>query len=148
MPPHAPPEIPFICGDGTSLPFRPGSFKAAILSFALHEQEPEVRRRILGAARRVLVPGGRLILVDFENPWDSTSRLAYAYTSVIERIAGRDHLRRNRDFHRRGGLRALLAENGFSEVRPGRYRGRHVRRCRRGPGAMSRPRFFQLHKRP
>ncbi len=110
------PEIPFICGDGTSLPFRPGLFKAAILSFALHEQEPEVRRRFLGAAREALVPGGRLILVDFENPWNSTSRLAYAYTSVIERLAGRDHLRRNRDFHRRGGLRALLAENGFSEV--------------------------------
>jgi len=110
------PEIPFICGDGTALPFRPGSFKAVILSFALHEQEPEVRRRILDSARSVLVPGGRIILVDFENPWDSRSRLAYAYTSVIERIAGRDHLRRNRDFHRRGGLRALLAENGFSEV--------------------------------
>ncbi len=111
------PEIPFICGDGTALPFRPGSFKAAILSFALHEQEPEVRRRFLRAAGQALVPGGRLILVDFENPWNSTSRLAYAYTSIIERIAGRDHFRRNRDFHRRGGLRALLAEAGLIEVR-------------------------------
>jgi ubiquinone/menaquinone biosynthesis C-methylase UbiE len=110
------PEIPFICGDGTALPFRAGSFKGVLLSFALHEQEPEVRRRILRAARETLVPGGRLVLVDFENPWDSTSRLAYAYTSVIEWIAGRDHLRRNRDFYRRGGLRALLAENGFLEI--------------------------------
>jgi ubiquinone/menaquinone biosynthesis C-methylase UbiE len=110
------PETPFICGDATGLPFREGSFKGAILSFALHEQEPEVRRLILDSARKALAPGGRLVLVDFENPWDAASRLAYAYTSVIERIAGREHLRRNRDFYRRGGLRTLLAENGLVEI--------------------------------
>src|SRR5690606_23207541 len=105
------PGAVFVRGEATALPFRSGGFRAAILSFALHEQEPEVRRRMLAAAGEVLGPGGRLILVDFENPWNPVSRLAYGYISIIERIAGRDHFRRNRDFHRRGGLRALLAEN-------------------------------------
>ncbi len=111
------PAASFVCGDATNPPFRPGAFKGALLSFALHEQEPDIRRRILGAAREALAPGGRLVLVDFEVPWNSAARLAYAYTSVIERLAGRDHLRRNRDFFRRGGLRALLAENDFKEIR-------------------------------
>ena len=110
------PGIPFICADAASLPFRAGSFKGAILSFALHEKEPEIRRQILGAAKTALAPGGRLVLVEFEKPWDSASRRAYAYTSVIERLAGRNHFRLNRDFHRQGGLRTLLAENGFIEI--------------------------------
>ena len=111
------PSVPFVCGDATRLPFREGSFfKGAVLSFALHEQEPEVRRQILAAAKKVLAPGGRLVLVDFEKPWDPVSRRAYAYTSVIEKLAGRNHFRLNRDFFRRGGLRALLSENGFLEI--------------------------------
>ena len=110
------PAFPFVCGDAAHLPFRAGSFRGALLSFALHEQEPQVRLQILRAAREVLAPGGHLILIDFECPWNSTSRLAYGYTSVIEKLAGRDHFRRNRDFYRRGGLRTLLAENGLKEV--------------------------------
>lgn len=111
------PGARFVHGEATELPFRPGAFRGVILSFALHEQEPEVRRRMLAAAGEVLGPEGRLVLVDFENPWNPVSRLAYGYISVIERIAGRDHFRRNRDFHRRGGLRALLAESGLVEIR-------------------------------
>ena len=111
------PGVSFVCGDGTALPFRAGAFRAALLSFALHEQEPEVRRRLLAAAGEAVGPGGRLILVDFENPWNSKSRLAHAsYITVTERVAGRDHLRLNRDFHRRGGLRALLAGCGLEEL--------------------------------
>ncbi|OGD22294.1 MAG: hypothetical protein A2W03_09405 [Candidatus Aminicenantes bacterium RBG_16_63_16] len=111
------PGVPFIRADAASLPFREGTIKTAILSFALHEKEPELRSRILGAARRVLAPGGRLVLVDFEKPWDAASRRAYVYTSLIERLGGARHFRLNRDFFRRGGLRALLAENGFVEAR-------------------------------
>ena len=111
------PGVPFICGDATRLPLRKGAFRCALFSFALHEQEPEVRRLMLDAARAAVAPGGRLIFVDFENPWDSKSRRAHIYTSLIEFLAGAQHFRRNRDFLRRGGLRAFLAENGLTEVR-------------------------------
>jgi ubiquinone/menaquinone biosynthesis C-methylase UbiE len=111
------PGIPFVCADASRLPFRAGAFKGAILSFALHEKQPETRLSILDAAASILAPGGRLVLLDFENPWDRKSRMAHLYVSVIERLAGTQHFRRNRDFLRRGGLRALLAESGLSEVR-------------------------------
>jgi ubiquinone/menaquinone biosynthesis C-methylase UbiE len=108
--------IPFICADATHLPFHPSAFKAVIISFALHEKEPELRRLMLAAAREVLAPGGCLVMVDFEKPWDPKSRRAFLYISVIERLVGREHFRRNRDFLRRGGLRVLLAEDGLAEV--------------------------------
>jgi ubiquinone/menaquinone biosynthesis C-methylase UbiE len=111
------PGVPFICGDATRLPLRQGAFRCALFSFALHEQEPETRRLMLDAARAVIEPGGNLIFVDFESPWDPKSRRAHIYTSLIEFLAGAQHFRRNRDFLRRGGLRALLAENGLTEVR-------------------------------
>jgi ubiquinone/menaquinone biosynthesis C-methylase UbiE len=111
------PGVPFICADASRLPLRPGAFKGALLSFALHEKEPETRLSILDAAASVLAPGGRLVLLDFENPWDRKSRIAHLYISVIERLAGAQHFRRNRNFLRRGGLRALLVESGLSEVR-------------------------------
>jgi ubiquinone/menaquinone biosynthesis C-methylase UbiE len=111
------PTIPFICADASRLPVRPGAFRGALLSFALHEQEPDVRRQFIDAAASILAPGGRLLLVDFENPWDRKSRVARLYVSVIERLAGAQHFRLNRDFFRRGGLRALLTANGLTEVR-------------------------------
>ena len=66
--------------------------------------------------RRVLRPDGRLIAVDFENPWDAASRAGALFTRAIERLAGREHYGNGRDFLRRGGLRGFLRENGFVEV--------------------------------
>jgi hypothetical protein len=64
----------------------------------------------------VLGPDGRLIAVDFENPWDSASRAGTLFTRAIERLAGREHYGNGRDFLRRGGLRGFLRESGFAEV--------------------------------
>jgi ubiquinone/menaquinone biosynthesis C-methylase UbiE len=108
--------VPFICADAARTPFRPGTFRGIVVSFALHEKEADFRPRLLAEAKALLSPDGRIILVDFEQPWDRTSRLAYLYVSAIERLAGRRHFRNGRDFFKRGGLRGLLRENGLREV--------------------------------
>jgi ubiquinone/menaquinone biosynthesis C-methylase UbiE len=110
------PEVPFVCGDAAQPPFRASSFPAVIISFALHDKPPEIRPLILNEAKRLLAPEGRMFLVDFEPPWNKNSRRASFYVALIERLAGRRHFRNNRDFLRRGGLRALLAENGLTEL--------------------------------
>jgi demethylmenaquinone methyltransferase/2-methoxy-6-polyprenyl-1,4-benzoquinol methylase len=110
------PAVPFLCADATRTPFRPGAFRGIVISFALHEKEAEFRTRLLAEAKRILAPGGRLVLVDFERPWDGVSRRALLYVSAVERLAGRRHFRNGRDFFGRGGLRALLEENGLREV--------------------------------
>lgn len=109
-------DVPFICADAVQTPCLAGVFKGIVLSFSLHEKPAALRPRLLAEARRLLAPHGRIVLVDFEPPWNRTSRLAYLYTFLIERLAGKDHFRNGREFNARGGLRALLRANGLKEL--------------------------------
>jgi ubiquinone/menaquinone biosynthesis C-methylase UbiE len=106
----------FICADASHLPFRAAAFKGVIISFALHEKLPRSRPVILQEAKRVLRPQGRIILVDYELPWNTGSRWAARYLTIIERLAGTRHFRNGRDFLSRGGLRGLIQESGLVEV--------------------------------
>jgi ubiquinone/menaquinone biosynthesis C-methylase UbiE len=110
------PHIPFICGDAARLPFKDGCMRAISISFGLHDKSQELRSAILAEAKRVLKPEGRLIAVDFENPWDAASRAGALFTRAVELFAGRTHYGNGREFLRRGGLRGFLRENGFVEV--------------------------------
>jgi ubiquinone/menaquinone biosynthesis C-methylase UbiE len=110
------PGVSFVCGDAAALPFKAGAFRAVSISFGLHEKSPETRRAMMAEVRRVLAPGGRLVAVDFEPPWDARSRAGALFTRAVERLAGGDHYRNGRDFLRRGGLRAFLRESGFVEL--------------------------------
>lgn len=109
------PGVPFVCADASRLPFKAESTRAVSVSFGLHDKSPELRTAILAEARRVMGPDGRLIAVDFENPWNAGSRAGAFFVRMIEGIAGGQHYRNGREFLRRGGLRALLRENGFVE---------------------------------
>lgn len=110
------PAASFVCADAAKLPFRDGSLRAVSVSFGLHDKGPETRAAILAEARRVLTPDGRLIAVDFEDPWSLGSKAGRLFVRAIERLAGGEHHRNGKEFVRRGGLRGLLRENGFVEV--------------------------------
>lgn len=101
-------KIPYVCADALSLPFRDRSFKSVIITFALHDKKPEARTRIIEEAVRVLAPSGRLILLDFENPWSPRSRVGDFFVTAVERLAGREHFENGRQFLSKGGLRAFL----------------------------------------
>ena len=109
-------QVPSCCADAARTPFPAGTFRGLVVSFALHEKEAAFRANLLKEAMSVLAPGGGIVFVDFERPRDTASRIAYLFISVIERLAGRRHFQNGRDFLRRGGLRALLRENGLREV--------------------------------
>jgi len=107
------PKIPFVCADAASLPFRDRSFKSVVITFALHDKSPEARTKMIAEAVRVLTPAGRLILLDFENPWSRRSRAGSFFVTAIERFAGREHFENGRQFLSKGGLRAFLDDHGL-----------------------------------
>ena len=66
---------------------------------------------MMAEARRVLTREGRIIILDFENPWNWPSRVGHMVISGIERLAGKEHFRNGRQFLLKGGLRAFLPEH-------------------------------------
>ena len=110
------PQIPFMCADAVNIPVKDSSLGGAILSYALHDKFPETRIKILREIRRILNPEGKIVFVDFEDPWNRKSRMASLYTYWIERIAGKDHFNNGRQFLQQGGLRSFIQQYGLEEI--------------------------------
>jgi len=96
----------FLLADAEHLPFMADCFDCATISLALHDKEDAARRRIIAEMKRVVRPGGALILVDYQVPlplnvWGALVR-------VIEFLAGGRHYRGFRGYTSRGGLEGLL----------------------------------------
>jgi SAM-dependent methyltransferase len=61
-------RVEVLNGDMRAIPFPDGHFDAVISSLAVHNiSNREERRRALGEMMRVLKPGGRLAILDFQN---------------------------------------------------------------------------------
>lgn len=110
------PHIPFICADATDIPIRSASIKGIIICYAIHDKPPELRLRMIEEAKRLLAPDGKIILVDFEQPWNRGSRMGGVFTYLIERMAGGAHFRNGRQFLKQGGLRTFIRQNGLFEI--------------------------------
>jgi SAM-dependent methyltransferase len=98
------PEALFLRADAGRIPLRSGSFICVLVAYALHEKTADMRRRMLGEVRRILKPGGSLLLIDFDPPWNPASRLGRLFTFSIERFAGKEHFENGQAFLRQGGL--------------------------------------------
>ena len=82
------PEIEFVEGDAQQLPFDDASFDAVTISFGLRNvNDPH---RALAEMRRVLVPGGRVVICEFTTPPNGLVRGAYQFylNKVMPSVAG------------------------------------------------------------
>lgn len=75
------PELSFVAGDALRLPFRDDAFDAATISFGLRNTADPLEA--LTELRRVVRPGGRLVVCEFSHP--SVAPLATAYTDYLMR---------------------------------------------------------------
>lgn len=100
-------------GFAEGLPFADGAFDLVLSSLMLHHLDAPTKRAALREWRRVLAPGGALVLVDFGAPRSALLRalLWPARLGLFEEVA--DNVR--------GKVPALLEEAGFSSREAGRY---------------------------
>lgn len=69
------PDIDFVAGDATALPFADNSFDAVTISFGLRNvNEP---KQALAEMLRVTKPGGRLVVAEFSHPTFGPFRTVY-----------------------------------------------------------------------
>jgi demethylmenaquinone methyltransferase / 2-methoxy-6-polyprenyl-1,4-benzoquinol methylase len=118
--------VPFVAGDATALPFRDESFDAAVISFGLRNvaDVPAALREM----RRVVRPGGRLVVCEFSSPTWRPFRLVYlnylmrALPWVARRVASNAdayvYLAESiRAWPAQEALAATVAEAGWHNVR-------------------------------
>jgi demethylmenaquinone methyltransferase/2-methoxy-6-polyprenyl-1,4-benzoquinol methylase len=100
----APPSggAPFGRMDARRLAFADASFDAAVITFALHENEEPNRLAMGREMARVVRPGGHLLLVDYASP-SGPSAMGWLVT-LAERLAGTEHYRNYRDFMLKTGV--------------------------------------------
>jgi len=113
-------NIPLVRGDARSLPFRDGAFEGALISLALHENEPEVRQAMMREAMRILCPQGILLVVDHLTPHRATCGAAALGVRGVEWMAGKRHYMNFKDFVERGGLLGVLQNRSLCilDVKP------------------------------
>jgi ubiquinone/menaquinone biosynthesis methyltransferase len=119
-------RLKWVCGDMTALPLRGRAFDIVTTGYGLRNV-PD-----LGAAvaeiQRVLVPGGRLLSLDFNRPENAVVRVVYlTYLTVVGSALG-FVLHRDPDTYRyipesirnypgAYGVAGLLEQHGFRDVR-------------------------------
>ncbi len=97
-------------GDAARMPYPDHTFDLVLAATVLHEMPPRVRTAALREMKRVLRPGGRMLLIDFEagRPRPVRGWVTRGVIAASEVAAGRSHHRNYHDFLARGGLPPLL----------------------------------------
>ncbi len=83
------PSLAFVAGDGLALPFGDQVFDAATISFGLRNLVD--RHQGLSELRRVVRPGGRLVICEFSHPTNGLFRSIYMeyLMRALPAVAGR-----------------------------------------------------------
>jgi demethylmenaquinone methyltransferase / 2-methoxy-6-polyprenyl-1,4-benzoquinol methylase len=116
----------FVTGDMLALPFGPSSFEVITTGYGLRNV-PDLRQAIV-EIHRVLVPGGRLVSLDFNRPGNAIVRAAYlVYLTVVGSALGlalhgdpdtyRYIPESIRNYPGAEGVALLLESSGFGQVR-------------------------------
>jgi ubiquinone/menaquinone biosynthesis C-methylase UbiE len=103
----------FILADAAALPLDDDSLDGAALSFSLHEKPWDTARAILSEARRIVRPGGVVMVADYRarpgNGWWTGHMIA-----TVERLAGTAHHGHFREYMDRGGMDGFLRAAGLA----------------------------------
>jgi ubiquinone/menaquinone biosynthesis C-methylase UbiE len=102
--------------DAAAMPYPDRAFDLVLAATVLHEMPPAVRAAALGEMKRVLRPGGRMLLIDFAAGPVRPVRgwITRGVIAASEVAAGRRHHRNYHDFMAHGGLPPLLDAQGLS----------------------------------
>ncbi|NDY57068.1 class I SAM-dependent methyltransferase [Desulfovibrio sulfodismutans] len=94
--------------DATSLEVPEASFDLAVVALSLHEMPWDEAVRLFSEMRRVVRPGGLVMVADYVSPGTGLARAARMGVLAAEWSAGARHFGNYRKFMVRGGLPGFL----------------------------------------
>lgn len=97
-------EIDYRVAAIEALPYPEASFDVVLSSLMMHHLPDDLKSAGLAEVRRVLKPGGRLLIVDFARP-------RHWFSRVVVRLVLHGHLGRGFEH-----LPAIVAQAGFADV--------------------------------
>lgn len=101
-------EATFDVAPAQALPFPDGDFDVVLCTLVMHHLPDEARQQAVAEMRRVLRPGGRLLIVDLARAGGTLAAL-----DPIALVHG------HRDMHTADEAAALMKDAGFSDVAAG-----------------------------
>lgn len=103
-------QIELIEGRAEKLPVPDDSTDVVVMTLILHHLDSEVKRAALEEARRVLRPGGRLVVADWGKPLDPLSRALFFLLQLLDGFTTTSP-------HAAGEIPRIIERCGFANVR-------------------------------
>ena len=104
-------NVGFSLADASQLPFEDNYFDLVSTCLALHEKNEELRNKVLLEMKRVVKKDGKIIIVDYNTPMPKNPMALVIY--ITEYLAGKNHFNCFKEYHKRKGLKELLAKIGL-----------------------------------
>ena len=105
-------NLHFQIADATALPFEDRYFDFATISLALHEKSLETQQKVIAEMRRVVRPGGSLVLADYPVP-------ARRFYRFAEMLVGGEHYACFKGTQANGGMETLVKTLGLEVEKRG-----------------------------
>jgi ubiquinone/menaquinone biosynthesis C-methylase UbiE len=102
----------FLLGDATATGLDTASFAGCAISFALHEKPSETGLAMLAEARRLVAPGGAILVADYRV--GRGAPLTGLAIAMVERLAGRSHHKCFSRYMEGGGSGPFLRRAGLA----------------------------------
>jgi len=106
-------NIRFCCANAEEIPYADRYFDRASVTFGLHEMPHSVRMNVLREMRRVLKPGGKIIVLDYAYPKRTLAVPIFKVWMLVEGETARDFIRR--------GLSSMIEDAGFDVIEQNVY---------------------------
>ena len=106
-------NIRFCYANAEEIPYADGYFDRASVTFGLHEMPHLVRMNVLREMRRVLKPGGKIIVLDYAYPKRTLAVLLFKIWMLVEGATARDFIRRD--------LSSMIRDAGFDVIEQNVY---------------------------
>jgi len=106
-------NVRFCYANAEEIPYTDRYFDRAAVTFGLHEMPHPVRMNVLCEMRRVLKPGGKIIVLDYAYPKRTLAVLLLKVWMLVEGETARDFIRRD--------LSSMIRDAGFDVIEQNVY---------------------------